>query len=185
MGLPTLWVGMVVQKEGVGPDPSRIRALQEWPPPRTKGQLREFFGSINWVRPFLGMAFAGAGHGLRKLLKKDVPDEFGELDASQRESFEKLKRLGELTYKAFDRLPQALSTKPKRYDPDLKAQVDMLRLTEDFYTVYGLFRLAGIVQQIYKRFKEGNARNPAFAQFGPFACYLEQRCLGIIAQSSL
>ena len=55
----------------------------------------------------------------------------------------------------------------------------------DFYTVYGLFRLAGIAQQIYKRFKEGNARNPAFAQFGPFACYLEQRCLGIIAQSSL
>lgn len=53
------------------------------------------------------------------------------------EGIEKLKRLGELTYKAFDRLPQALSTKPKRYDPDLKAQVDMLRLTEDFYTVYG------------------------------------------------
>jgi aminoglycoside phosphotransferase (APT) family kinase protein len=55
----------------------------------------------------------------------------------------------------------------------------------DFYTVYGLFRLAGIAQQIYKRFKEGNARNPAFATFGPFVSYLEQRCLGIIAQSKL
>ena len=55
----------------------------------------------------------------------------------------------------------------------------------DFYTVYGLFRLAGIAQQIYKRFKEGNARNPAFATFGPFVSYLEQRCLGIIAQSRL
>ncbi|MFZ4552071.1 MAG: phosphotransferase family protein [Aquabacterium sp.] len=55
----------------------------------------------------------------------------------------------------------------------------------DFYTVYGLFRLAGIAQQIYKRFKEGNARNPVFATFGPFVSYLEQRCVGIITQSNL
>ncbi|MEY4766681.1 MAG: hypothetical protein RI907_3354 [Pseudomonadota bacterium] len=55
----------------------------------------------------------------------------------------------------------------------------------DFYEVYGLFRLAGIVQQIYKRFKEGNARNPVFATFGPFAHYLGQRCEQIIAASKL
>lgn len=55
----------------------------------------------------------------------------------------------------------------------------------DFYEVYGLFRLAGIIQQIYKRFKEGNARNPVFATFGPFANYLGQRCERIIAKSSL
>jgi len=55
----------------------------------------------------------------------------------------------------------------------------------DFYEVYGLFRLAGIVQQIYKRFKDGNARNPVFATFGPFANYLGQRCEHIIARSAL
>jgi len=55
----------------------------------------------------------------------------------------------------------------------------------DFYTVYGLFRLAGIAQQIYKRFKEGNAHNPAFASFGPFANYLGSRCEIIIARSKL
>ncbi len=55
----------------------------------------------------------------------------------------------------------------------------------DFYTVFGLFRLAGIAQQIYQRFKAGNARNPAFATFGPFVNYLEQRCKQIIAASSL
>jgi aminoglycoside phosphotransferase (APT) family kinase protein len=55
----------------------------------------------------------------------------------------------------------------------------------DFYEVYGLFRLAGIVQQIYKRFKEGSARNPVFATFGPFANYLGQRCERIIERSSL
>lgn len=50
---------------------------------------------------------------------------------------EKLKRLGRMTYDAFARLPEALSTKPKRYDPDLKAQVELIRLSDDFYTVIG------------------------------------------------
>ena len=91
-------LGMVVEQGGVGPDPARIRALQEWPPPRTKGQLREFFGSINWVRPFLGTAFSKAGYHLRQLLKKQVPDDFGDLEPKQRESFDELRRLaGEYT----------------------------------------------------------------------------------------
>jgi aminoglycoside phosphotransferase (APT) family kinase protein len=55
----------------------------------------------------------------------------------------------------------------------------------DFYEVYGLFRLMGIIQQIYQRYKQGNARNPVFATFGPFANYLGQRCERIIAKSSL
>jgi aminoglycoside phosphotransferase (APT) family kinase protein len=55
----------------------------------------------------------------------------------------------------------------------------------DFYEVYGLFRLMGIVQQIYKRYKDGNARNPIFATFGPFANHLGQLCERIMAASRL
>jgi aminoglycoside phosphotransferase (APT) family kinase protein len=55
----------------------------------------------------------------------------------------------------------------------------------DFYEVYGLFRLMGIVQQIYKRYQDGNAKNPVFATFGPFANYLGQRCERIMAASQL
>lgn len=42
---------------------------------------------------------------------------------------------------------------------------------EDFnyYYVFGLFRLAGIVQQIYKRYDQGQTTNPAFASFGQIA----------------
>ncbi len=50
---------------------------------------------------------------------------------------ERLKELGRRTYQAMLRLPEVLTTKPKRYDPDLKSQVDMLRLSDDFYTVVG------------------------------------------------
>lgn len=55
----------------------------------------------------------------------------------------------------------------------------------DFYAIYGLFRLAVIVQQIYRRFKEGQAKNPQFAMFGAIANYLEQRCQRLIAESTL
>ena len=53
------------------------------------------------------------------------------------EGIEKLKRLGQLVYDAIMRLPRDLSTRPKRYDPTLKAHVDALRLNDDWYTVIG------------------------------------------------
>lgn len=42
----------------------------------------------------------------------------------------------------------------------------------EFYYVYGLFRLAVIVQQIYYRFVLGQTRNPRFAPFGRFCAVL-------------
>ena len=50
---------------------------------------------------------------------------------------DKLKQLGQAAYDAMLGLPEVLTTKPRRYDPELKAQVDTLRLSEDFYTVIG------------------------------------------------
>jgi aminoglycoside phosphotransferase (APT) family kinase protein len=55
----------------------------------------------------------------------------------------------------------------------------------DFYAVYGFFRLAGIVQQIYRRYKDGQTRNPEFATFGGLVNDLERRCQRLIAHSSL
>lgn len=45
-----------------------------------------------------------------------------------------------------------------------------------FYEVYGLFRLAGIVQQIYYRYHHGQTKNPAFKHFWVFVHYLLRRC---------
>ncbi len=46
-----------------------------------------------------------------------------------------------------------------------------------FYEVYGLFRLAVIVQQIYYRYHRKQTRNPAFRNFWLLVHYLERRCL--------
>lgn len=49
-----------------------------------------------------------------------------------------------------------------------------------FYEVFGLFRLAGIAQQIYHRYHHGHTTNPRFATFGPMVTYLERRCRALL-----
>ena len=46
----------------------------------------------------------------------------------------------------------------------------------NYYYVFGLFRLAVIAQQIYKRYKEGKTHNKKFAQFGVFCTVLINEC---------
>lgn len=53
-----------------------------------------------------------------------------------------------------------------------------------FYEVYGLFRLAGIVQQIYYRYHHKQTRNPAFKHFWLFSHYLLWRCQKAIKRNS-
>lgn len=45
-----------------------------------------------------------------------------------------------------------------------------------FYEVYGVFRLAGIAQQIYYRYHHGETQNPAFRHFWLFVHILHRRC---------
>lgn len=45
-----------------------------------------------------------------------------------------------------------------------------------FYEVYGMFRLAVIVQQIYWRYHHGQTDNPAFRRFWLLATWLDVRC---------
>ena len=52
-----------------------------------------------------------------------------------------------------------------------------------FYEVYGLFRLAAIIQQIYFRYYHKQTTNPAFKYFGLVVNYLNWRCKRKIAKS--
>jgi aminoglycoside phosphotransferase (APT) family kinase protein len=49
-----------------------------------------------------------------------------------------------------------------------------------FYEVFGLFRLATIIQQIYHRYHLRQTRNRAFRHYWLAVRYLDRRCLGII-----
>jgi aminoglycoside phosphotransferase (APT) family kinase protein len=52
-----------------------------------------------------------------------------------------------------------------------------------FYEVFGLFRLAVILQQIYYRYHHGQTTNPAFKNFWLMIGYLDWRCRRLIRQS--
>jgi aminoglycoside phosphotransferase (APT) family kinase protein len=49
-----------------------------------------------------------------------------------------------------------------------------------FYEVYGVFRLAGIAQQIYYRYHRGETKNPAFRNFWLYVHLLHRRCLRLM-----
>ncbi len=53
-----------------------------------------------------------------------------------------------------------------------------------FYEVYGLFRLAVILQQIYYRFYHGQTKDKRFSGFVHAAKYLESRCLRLIEKEA-
>jgi len=53
-----------------------------------------------------------------------------------------------------------------------------------FYEVYGLFRLAGIAQQIYYRYHHKQTQNPAFKTLWVFVHYLIHRCRKTINRAS-
>lgn len=53
----------------------------------------------------------------------------------------------------------------------------------DFYLVYGWFRLAVIVQQIYYRYHHGQTKDPRFADFWRLTNYLDQRCRQLIGDT--
>jgi aminoglycoside phosphotransferase (APT) family kinase protein len=49
-----------------------------------------------------------------------------------------------------------------------------------FYEVFGLFRLAGIAQQIYYRYHRRETRNPAFRSYWILVGYFDWRCRAIL-----
>lgn len=55
----------------------------------------------------------------------------------------------------------------------------------DFYSVYGYFRNAVIIQQIYYRYYHGQTQDQRFASFGAAVTILCDHCRALIARSSL
>lgn len=71
---------------------------------------------------------------------------------------------------AIRQLPTHLPGMPKRAELVARyAEKSGLAIADfRFYYAYGLFRLAGIAQQIYFRYRQGQTKDPRFAQFGQF-----------------
>ena len=80
-------LGCLVGKNGVRPDPEKIRAISEWPTPKNVKDLRKFLGLATYLHKY-ARNFAGLALPLSRLLKKDVEWEW---TAETQQSFDAIK----------------------------------------------------------------------------------------------
>ena len=50
------FLGLIITETGIRMDPHKVKAIQEWPTPKTKRKLQQFLGFINFYRRFFGFA---------------------------------------------------------------------------------------------------------------------------------
>jgi hypothetical protein len=47
------YLGHIISSEGISTDPSKIIAVQSWPPPKNKTEMRGFLGLVGYYRRFI------------------------------------------------------------------------------------------------------------------------------------
>ncbi|XP_019166516.1 PREDICTED: uncharacterized protein LOC109162252 [Ipomoea nil] len=81
------FLGHVITKEGIRVDPTKIRAVKEWPTPKTVPEIRSFLGLAGYYRRFVP-DFTKIAQPMTKLMKKEIPFRW---DASCVSAFQELK----------------------------------------------------------------------------------------------
>ncbi|KAL0295929.1 UNVERIFIED_CONTAM: Retrovirus-related Pol polyprotein from transposon [Sesamum radiatum] len=82
------FLGHVVSKEGVQPDPAKVKAIMEWEPPKNVLEVRSFLGLASYYRRCV-KDFSVVAKPLTNFLKKNAPFNWNEKCA---QSFEELKK---------------------------------------------------------------------------------------------
>jgi hypothetical protein len=81
------FLGFVISKSGVAPDPQKIQSIVRWPRPRNLTELRSWLALCSYNRRHI-FQFAEKARALYDLTKKDRKFEWGE---PQQAAFERLK----------------------------------------------------------------------------------------------
>ena len=82
------YLGHIIDKNGVRPDPKKIIAVKNFPVPKTQKNVKQFLGVAGYYRRFID-GFSKIASPLNQLLKKDIPFNWTE---KQQAAFEILKQ---------------------------------------------------------------------------------------------
>ena len=83
------FLGHIASAKGIRVDPTKIKAVASWKPPRNVTNVRSFLGLAGYYRRFVNEFFVVAS-SLTKLLQKRVKFEW---DDKWQSSFEQLKKI--------------------------------------------------------------------------------------------
>lgn len=81
------FLGHMVDEKGIHMMEDKVRAMQEWPPPKSVAELQSFLGAIGYYRKFVRM-FSDKAAPLTKLLQKGQPFVWA---GEQEQAFQSLK----------------------------------------------------------------------------------------------
>lgn len=91
------FLGHVVNKDGVKPNPENISKILEWPIPKNVTEIRQMLGMASYYRKFV-KDFSAIARPLIHLTKKDVPFKW----TKDRNSLYKYHKISYLYYGFFD-----------------------------------------------------------------------------------
>lgn len=66
-----VFLGHLISRDGIRPPPDRVKAVQDYPIPKSAKELQRFLGLLNWFRKFIPN-FSAIAKPLHELLHKDV-----------------------------------------------------------------------------------------------------------------
>ena len=87
--LKVSYIGHILSADGVQPDPEKVRAIREMPPPTDKKGVERLLGTINYLAKFIPN-MSTVTQPIRELLKSDVTFSWSK---SQEKAFDKIKNI--------------------------------------------------------------------------------------------